>query len=317
MSINQDNMTINQVFDEIFSFPENIKPEQKKEIKNLFITFLVKSGKDISTLEKLKYELKKSELNELVRKKIIYSEQTSGITKQMSFEEFRNKLNELLINNDFSGLDEDFVPIQNIFDKQVDLNEAFSAFNKQRPQNYVDSIKTSKTSKFKLYASKKVEKLKSLPPKNFKKYLIDAFVGVAVFSVFVSSVAGFKFGIAYEKINQQNNVCVEYKVRNGDTNTSLDEMFYEYGYSHLAVSGADRNSSPNNGNPFEGDKVVGRTTREESEKLVSEGKARIISIEEAVELLEANHTLSGEFKRASQQNSNIVFEVPANEKAMG
>lgn len=153
----------------------------------------------------------------------------------------------MLINNDFISLDE-----------KLDLKKAFTVFNKQRTQNFVDSENPSKkTLKFKFYVSKKVENFKKLPPKNFKKNLIKIFVGVVIFSVFVSSVVSFKFGVAHEKISQQNNVCVEYEVCYGDTNTSLNEMFYEYGYSHFTLSGVDQNSSPNNGNPFAGDKVVG------------------------------------------------------------
>lgn len=312
MSINQNNMTINQVFDEVFSFPENITPEQKKEIKNLFITSLIKSGKNISTLEKLKYEL-----TELASKKATYLKQVSGITAKITFDEFKGNLNELLSKNDFSGLDEDFKPIDDIL-KQRDkkqINETISLFDKQRTQNYVDSNK--KTSKFKFYVKEKVQRLKDLPSKDFKRNFKKVAAGVVAVAVLGSYGAVFNYGMNLEKNNQQNNVCVEYRVRSGDTNTSLNEMFYEYGYSYLEVSGAQRNLSSNKGNPFAGDVVIGRTTKEKADELVSKGKARIISIEEAIELLGENHSLIGEFKRASNQESNIVFYVPVNEKSLG
>ncbi len=113
----------------------------------------------------------------------------------------------------------------------------------------------------------------------------------------------------YEDKNksEENNVCVEYTVEKGIGNKKLDDMFYEYGYVSYAVSGADRNLSPNKDNPFEGDIIVGRTTKKEADRLVSLGVARIISLQEAIELLGENHTLIGEFKKASEGESDIAF----------
>lgn len=312
MKTNQSNMTINQVFDELFEFPENITQEQRKEIKNLFVTYLVKSNRDISTPEKLKYEL-----NVLAREKAAYIKQAAGISVNLSFDEFKEILNNLLSSNDFSGLDEDFKPINDIFKNRV-KDSAISAFDVKRPQIYADdSEPVKKQSRFKLYISEKIEKFKDIPPKEFRRHLIRIGAGVSLVCVMVSSIAGVKYGIDFERQNQQNNVCVEYRVQDGEGNIDLDEIFYEYGYTEYAVSGASRNLSPNKGNPFLGDVIVGRTTKEIADKLVAEGKARIISIEEATELLGKNHTLIGEFKRAAEENSNIVFYVPVNGKTLG
>lgn len=312
MKTNQSNMTINQVFDELFEFPENITQEQRKEIKNLFVTYLVKSNRDISTPEKLKYEL-----NVLAREKAAYIKQAAGISVNLSFDEFKEILNNLLSSNDFSGLDEDFKPINDIFKNRV-KDSAISAFDVKRPQIYADdSEPVKKQSRFKLYISEKIEKFKDIPPKEFRRRLTRIGVGVSLVCVMVSAIAGVKYGIDFERQNQQNNVCVEYRVQDGDTNKGLEKKFYEYGYTEYAVSGASRNLSPNKENPFLGDVIVGRTTKEIADKLVAEGKARIISIEEATELLGKNHTLIGEFKRAAEENSNIVFYVPVNGKTLG
>lgn len=109
--------------------------------------------------------------------------------------------------------------------------------------------------------------------------------------------------------NMKSNVCVEYEVEQGITNTDLEDMFYEYGYASYAVSGAERNLSPNKGNPFIGDVIVGRTTKEEAEKLVENHDATIISYEEAISLLKNNNSLNGEFKKAADGDSNFVWCV--------
>lgn len=114
--------------------------------------------------------------------------------------------------------------------------------------------------------------------------------------------------------NMKSNVCVEYEVEQGITNTDLEDMFYEYGYASYAVSGSERNLSLNKGNPFIGDVIVGRTTKEEAEKLVENHEATIISYEEAISLLENNNSLKGEFKKAADGDSSFVWYVMENEK---
>lgn len=110
------------------------------------------------------------------------------------------------------------------------------------------------------------------------------------------------------KEDNLNNVCVEYTVQEGDTKNFLDAMFEEYNESYLAVSGPFRNNEI----VYAGDVVIGRTTMEKAQELVESGNARIISIEEAVELLGENHSLIGEFRRYVEGNSDIVFYVPQN-----
>ncbi len=114
--------------------------------------------------------------------------------------------------------------------------------------------------------------------------------------------------------NLASNVCVEYTVEEGIGNNDLKDMFREYGYSHYAVSGADRNLSSNSGNPFEGDVVVGRTTKEKADKLVEEHNAEIIPYEEAISLLEENNSLAGEFKKTADGDNSFDWNAVEKEK---
>lgn len=114
--------------------------------------------------------------------------------------------------------------------------------------------------------------------------------------------------------NLASNVCVEYTVEEGIGNNDLKDMFREYGYSHYAVSGADRNLSSNSGNPFEGDVVVGRTTKEKADKLVEEHNAEIIPYEEAISLLEENNSLAGEFKKTADGDNSFDWNAVGKEK---
>ena len=61
---------------------------------------------------------------------------------------------------------------------------------------------------------------------------------------------------------------------------------------------------------YEGDVVIGRTTKAIADDLVAKGLARIISIDEAVELLGKNNALIGEFRAYANGNSDMVFFVP-------
>lgn len=120
--------------------------------------------------------------------------------------------------------------------------------------------------------------------------------------------------------NINSNVCVEYAIQEGDT---LNELRDGYGLrdismSHLEISGAQRQFSADEigQSIFDyvavGDVVIGRTTKENADKLVEKG-ARIISIEEARDLLGENN-LVGRFK---ENNGDFVFFIPNNEKSLG
>lgn len=114
-----------------------------------------------------------------------------------------------------------------------------------------------------------------------------------------------------KKENQENlasNVCVEYTIEEGIGNDDLKDMFREYGYSHYAVSGAERNLSPNRDNPFKGDKVIGRTTEENAEELIESGSAKEVDIDKAIEEFEKLGTLKGEFENYADGNSKVPFK---------
>ena len=115
---------------------------------------------------------------------------------------------------------------------------------------------------------------------------------------------------AKEQENLNNNVCVEYNVQEGDSYEFLEENFEDYSIVDTVVTGPYRDTDY----VYEGDVVVGRTTKEIADKLVEEGTATIMSVQEAIEILNADGSLKGIFKEYANGESEFVFYEPTNEK---
>ncbi len=148
-----------------------------------------------------------------------------------------------------------------------------------------------------------------------RKLIRNSIIGGTIIAVGLTGAIATASHIKNERQeNLASNVCVEYTVEEGITNKNLDDMFYEYGYASYAVSGAQRNLSTNKGNPFEGDVIVGRTTKEKADKLVEEHGARIVPYEEAIFLLKDNNYLIGEFEKTDKGDSSFVWYVMEKEK---
>ena len=110
--------------------------------------------------------------------------------------------------------------------------------------------------------------------------------------------------------NFNNNVCIEYNVQSGDSYEFLEENFEDYSIVDSEVTGIYRNTDY----VYEGDVVIGRTTKEIADKLVEDGTATIISAQEAIEILNEDGSLKGEFKAYANGKSEFVFYEPTNEK---
>ena len=115
--------------------------------------------------------------------------------------------------------------------------------------------------------------------------------------------------------NKNSNVCVSYEIQANDTLNELQDSYglLDIGHSYLALSGAQRQREADKlgMDIFSflaiGDVIIGRTTKENADKLVNEKGAKIISVDEAIELLGENNSLVGEFKKYSEGSSNMVF----------
>ena len=130
-----------------------------------------------------------------------------------------------------------------------------------------------------------------------------------------------------EQKNLNSNVCVEYQIKEGDTKTELEN---EYGiidmcFSYMETTGAYRQLAAKEANVdihdflAVNDVIIGRTTEENAEKLVNEKGAEIITIEEAVDILEKSglNSFVSEFKKAAEGKSIIQFHIPTKEKVLG
>lgn len=202
---------------------------------------------------------------------------------------------------DKSGGEKTYDPI---FDDQYAFvklaNESY--LKKKKEENDIINQREAERS-YKIY---KDEKNKRKQAKNLKLKKVVSIVvcGVIVF-VGAMSVSNLIKKNDNNK-NKLNNVCVEYEVKNGDTKSDMDDIFGEYGFSYYEVSGPYRNSNL----IYAGDVIVGITTKEEADKLVEEGRGKIISVDYAIELLSENNSLTPKLKEYQNGKSNLVFYIP-------
>ncbi len=167
-------------------------------------------------------------------------------------------------------------------------------------KNYQNKKKQEET-RYKIIKEEQIKRAKNLKIKSMVvKVVAGVLVGVCALG------AGKAVINNIEDESKNNNVCIEYVAQGNDSIDYLKGIFYEYGFSHLEVKEAYRNVNY----VYEGDVIVGRTTIEIAKKLEKEGVARIISIDEAVELLGESNSLIGEFKKYSKGESDIAFFIP-------
>lgn len=204
---------------------------------------------------------------------------------------------------DKSGVEKTYDPI---FDDQYAFvklaNESY--LKKKKEENDIINQREAERS-YKIY---KDEKNKRKQAKNLKLKKVVSIVvcGVIVFVGAMSVSNLIKKNNNDNNKNKLNNVCVEYEVKNGDTKSDIDDIFGEYGFSYYEVSGPYRNSNL----IYAGDVIVGITTKEEADKLVEEGRGKIISVDYAIELLSENNSLTPKLKEYQNGKSNLVFYIP-------
>ncbi len=138
---------------------------------------------------------------------------------------------------------------------------------------------------------------------------------------------GLTVGSKIHNVHEENiksNVCVEYEVNAGDTKNELEDVYglKDIGFSYQEISGYQRQvASGGDTSRFlaAGDVIIGRTTKENADKLVKEKGAKIITKEEAVELLEQSglHSYTGVFADAINGDNTFVFYSPTDEKTLG
>ena len=202
---------------------------------------------------------------------------------------------------DKSGVEKTYDPI---FDDQYAFvklaNESY--LKKKKEENDIINQREAERS-YKIYKDEK-NKRKQAKNLKLKKAVSIVVCGVIVF-VGAMSVSNLIKKNNNNK-NKLNNVCVEYEVKNGDTKSDIDDIFKEYGFSYYEVSGPYRNSNL----IYAGDVIVGITTKEEADKLVEEGRGKIISVDYAIELLSENNSLTPKLKEYQNGKSNLVFYIP-------
>lgn len=110
--------------------------------------------------------------------------------------------------------------------------------------------------------------------------------------------------------DMQNNVCIEYTVQAGDTFDWVDEHIRDYSTIRTQNIGADFRYDY----LYKGDLIIGRTTMETAKELEEKGYARIISVEEAIDIVEiSGGRLYGkldDYKENNLEDEVFVFFEP-------
>lgn len=130
-------------------------------------------------------------------------------------------------------------------------------------------------------------------------------------AVLVLITAGNKITDNIKEKDYQNNVCIEYTVQSGDTFSWADDNIRDYSTIRTQNVGADFRYD----HLYKGDLIIGRTTMEKAKELEEKGYARIISIEEAIDIIETSGgRLRGKFddyKENDLKDETFVFFDPS------
>ena len=220
---------------------------------------------------------------------------------KLGFDEYKNRcriIQDLIINNERVFDISDDKAFDNYY-KDNDINTFIKITNSHSRDKMIESFETRK--KDNESVKKPVQK-----KKDNRKFAINKAVSFALaFSVAFGLGVATKSSIDNKKaLNNEHNVCVEYYVQEGQGYNNIKDLdLKDYGFSEYGAEGPFREE----GMLYVGDVIIGRTTKENADKLVGEGKARIISLEEAIEKLGKNHSLIGEFRKVAEGKSDFVF----------
>lgn len=269
--------------------------------------------------------------------------QLEGLLKRKSTDESKEYMNKIKIeyekmceNRPLYDSQLEILSNNNDMLEEDDYLAAYKAINSGNSQyshdadksNYKDSdgfggvtrSNGASKAKYKLH-DKNNKRIKQAKKVKIKKTAIKFIAGMMV----VVCAFGVSKGVSnYLKEKDANyNVCVECIVESGDTYNLYEDTYElkDIGFSHYEISGYQRQEASHGEPNFvaAGDVIIGRTTEENAEKLVNEKGAEIITIEEALDVLEKSglNSLVGEFKKASEGKSIIKFHIPTKEKVLG
>lgn len=157
------------------------------------------------------------------------------------------------------------------------------------------------------------EKVQEKPKKKKKSYKLQRKLIAAglIIAICLSTVLYAKNKHDQNILNDARyNVCVEYRIQEGDTMSWAEDHFEDRTYIHTQFVGPNYNYKF----LYEGDTMIARTTIEEAQALEAKGVARIISIDEAIEILEqTGSSLIGKFREYKEnniKNEAFVFFEP-------
>lgn len=156
------------------------------------------------------------------------------------------------------------------------------------------------------FSEEKAEVPRKKKKKSYK--LQKAVIAVGILAILFT--AGNRIADNIRARDMQNNVCIEYRVQPGDTFDWVGEHIRDY------CTIRTQNVGPNFRFDYlyEGDLIIGRTTLETAKELESKGYARIISIDEAIDIMEVSGShMLGKFKEYKEndiKNETFVFFEP-------
>lgn len=193
-----------------------------------------------------------------------------------------------------------------IYKKRALEREKLEELAKEAPRRNISLSKETEEA-LEYFSTDKTVEPKEKKKKSYK--LQKAVITVGVIVILFS--AGNKIIDNIKEKDYQNNVCIEYTVQSGDSFSWVDDNIRDYSTIRTQNVGANFRYD----HLYKGDIIIGRTTMEKAKELEEKGYARIISIEEAIDIIETSgERLRGkldDYKENDIKDEAFVFFDPS------
>lgn len=193
-----------------------------------------------------------------------------------------------------------------IYKKRALEREKLEELAKEAPRRNISLSKETEEA-LEYFSTDKTVEPKEKKKKSYK--LQKAVITVGVIAILFS--AGNKIIDNIKEKDYQNNVCIEYTVQSGDSFGWVDDNIRDYSTIRTQNVGANFRYDY----LYKGDLIIGRTTMEKAKELEEKGYARIISIEEAIDIIETSggrlHGKLDDYKENDINDEAFVFFDPS------
>lgn len=229
-------------------------------------------------------------------------EDASSYEIDLKIKEIKNRSSRYKDKNIF----EKIIKALEIYKKRALEREKLEELAKEAPRRNISLSKETEEA-LEYFSTDKTVEPKEKKKKSYK--LQKAVITVGVIAILFS--AGNNIIDNIKEKDYKNNVCIEYTVQSGDSFSWVDDNIRDYSTIRTQNVGANFRYD----HLYKGDLIIGRTTMEKAKELEEKGYARIISIEEAIDIIETSggilHGKLDDYKENDINDEAFVFFDPS------